>query len=536
MIPTRGHRTRPRAQIDPGVADLLQSAPVAFVAVDTCGDAVWQNPAAEDLLGADAGTNRRSVEVWSRHQAGAVRLLEAPGRAADGSPLQWLIVTEGQADKALLEAFAHQALHDPLTGLPNRTLLDDRISQALNRASRSGGAVAVAFLDLDQFKLINDTQGHAEGDALLRAVAKRLHAAVRGGDTVARFGGDEFVVVCEAVADAHQATELAERLHKALEAPVVLGSERIFVSASLGVALGGPESTPEELLRDADAAMYHAKLGGRARTQLFDEEIRTRAAWRRDTENALRSALDVGQLTLLYQPIVSLEAGWVVGAEALVRWSHPERGTISPNEFIPVAEESGLIVPLGEWALDEACRQLAQWRAELPRVPLFMSVNMSARQLRAGLSGLVLETAGRHSVDPSRLVIEITEGSLMADTSTSLDALNELRAIGAQIALDDFGVGYSSLGYLKRFPIDTIKVDRGFVAGLGTDVTDSAIVSAIAGIARGLRIPMVAEGVETAEQLQALRRLACQNAQGHKFAPPLTPWKFTELVASGRRW
>ena len=534
---TAGTRSEGEGRLGAETTALLAQLPAAVVAVDPSGTPIWWNEAAEALLGAELVlATLDDLENLAAVRGGLVRMETAAGAARDGSPVTWLVAWEGQGDEALLGALAHQALHDPLTGLPNRSLLRDRIQQGLARASRNGLGVAVIFLDLDHFKLINDTQGHAAGDTLLQAVAGRLSATVRAGDTVARFGGDEFVVVGETVKDADEATHLAERLRLALDEPFDLGGDPAYVSASLGVVLGAPTATPDDLLRDADAAMYHAKSAGRSRTQLFDEDIRARATRRRDTENDLRVALTEGELHLVYQPVVSLEAGWIVGAEALVRWSHPERGLVLPGEFIPVAEETGLIGPLGEWVLDEACRQLGQWRSDLPRVPLFMSVNVSARQLRRGVADLITDTAARHGVDPSRLVVEITEGCLMEDVSSCLETLTEIKGTGAQIAVDDFGVGYSSLSYLKAFPIDTMKIDRAFVSGLGTDADDSAIVSALAAIARGLRMTVVAEGVETSEQLAALRRMGCQYAQGYRLARPLPAPEFADLVRSGQRW
>ncbi|MBV8295962.1 MAG: EAL domain-containing protein [Acidimicrobiia bacterium] len=528
--PDRGHL------LDRAVRDLLGELPVALVAFDESGLPVWWNGEAEALLGTNlAAASLGALEARAAQTPEGLRLRTVTATGGAGPAFTWVVAAEGPGGD-LLEAFAHQALHDHLTGLPNRTLLNDRIRQALTRASRSGGAVAVAFLDLDHFKLINDTQGHAEGDALLRAVADRLHAAVRESDTVARFGGDEFVVVCEDVTGAEEAMTLAERLRQALDAPFQLHGEEVFVSASLGVTVGGATDTPEELLRDADAAMYHAKIEGRARAELFDDTIRRRAARRRDIERALRRAIEGDQLRLVYQPIVSLEAGWVVGAEALLRWHHPEEGLLLPGEFIPVAEETGLIGPLGRWVLEEACGQLSRWRAELPRVPLFMSVNVSAREVRGQIADVVARCAASHGLHPSSLVLEITEGVLMDDVTSCLGTLQQLKAIGAQIAVDDFGVGYSSLGYLKQFPIDIIKIDRSFTAGLGADANDAAIVSAIAGIARALRVSVVAEGVETPEQLYVLRRIGCQQAQGFHLARPLPPKEFAELLRAGPRW
>jgi diguanylate cyclase (GGDEF)-like protein len=511
------------------VAGAIDALPVGIIGLHPDGRCAWWNTHAEAVLGPDLGQATLS-SLEHLHEGRLVfRSVVANGRT-------WATVTEIHTDHDLVNRFAHQALHDALTGLPNRVLLADRICQGLSRASRSGSSVAVAFLDLDHFKLINDTQGHAEGDALLRAVAERLSGAVRAGDTVARFGGDEFVVVYEEVSSREEAADLAERVRSTLEYPFVLGGEKVYVSASLGVAIGASDATTEELLRDADAAMYHAKIEGRARTQIFDEEIRARASWRRNTEKALRRALDESEFRLEYQPIVAVDAGWIVGAEALLRWDHPEKGLIPPADFISVAEETGLIIPLGEWVLDTACRQLDAWRREIAQVPLFMSVNMSPRQLRAGSADLVLGAAARHGVDPSKLTIEITEGCVMVDGPSSLEALTQLKATGVQIALDDFGVGYSALNYLKRYPIDVIKIDRSFIAGLGTDANDSAIVSAIAAIARGLKVAVVAEGVETDLQLSGVRRLACQYAQGYVFARPLPPDAFADLVRSRPRW
>jgi diguanylate cyclase (GGDEF)-like protein len=527
----------PAVSISPAAADLLCLLPVGVVASDVLGTPLWWNPAAEVLLGPDLRlSTMETLKARAIDESGVLRFHSTRIETEDAGVLVWTVVTEAHADNDLLNAFAHQALHDPLTGLPNRSLLDDRVRQAVNRSERSEGYIAVAFLDIDHFKLINDTQGHAEGDALLRAVADRILGAVRPGDTVARFGGDEFVVVCEGVADAAEATQVGDRLREVLEPPFVLRGEEFYVSASIGVALGSSGDTAEGLLRDADAAMYHAKMEGRARTELFDEEIRVRAERRRSTEKALRHALEESQFELLYQPIVSLEAGWVVGAEALVRWHHPAKGVIMPNDFISVAEETGLILPLGEWVIDEACRQLREWRSQVPHVPLFMSINVSARQLRNRITDVVSEAARRHDVEMSELVLEITEGTLVDDTLRSVEVLEELKSAGLKIAIDDFGTGYSTFGYLKRVPIDVIKIDQTFICGLGSNAKDSAIVSAIAAIARALKVSVVAEGVETADQLCALRRLTCQQAQGYHFARPISPDDFAELIGSGQRW
>lgn len=529
------HRSPP--PLDDVSIAVLEQLPVALVAADRKGGPFWWNEQAYLLLGEDiAVSSLKALQARIHDQKERLNAHTAAGTAADGSPLTWLVVVEADADDDVLEAFAHQALHDHLTGLPNRTLLNDRIQLALGRTERTGRAVVVAFLDLDHFKLINDTQGHAEGDELLRVVADRLRDTVRPGDTVARFGGDEFVVVCEGVADRNGAMELADRLRQVIEEPLKLRGEEVFVSASLGIALGLSTDTPEALLRDADAAMYQAKLDGRARAQLFDDAIRWRVEERRETERALRLALEENQFELAYQPIVALEAGWVVGAEALVRWRHPERGIVMPADFIGVAEETSLILPLGEWVLDEACRQLRQWRIDVPHVPLFMSVNVSGRQLRSSVLDAVSRITKLHSVDPKTLVLEITEGVLMENLTRCKAALEELKSVGVRLAIDDFGVGYSSLSYLKHLPIEIIKIDQSFISGLGVDANDSAIVSAIIGMARALKVGVVAEGVETPDQLYALRHLGCPYAQGFRFARPLPPEQFAALLAERHRW
>lgn len=526
--------------VRPGVAtldDCFSQLPLPVLAFDHSGACACWNDRASRLLGSDLSLlSLNALSERVDRSRGSLVLHTSRGTLPDATSVTWAVVAETQSESEVVEQLAYQALHDHLTGLPNRLLLSDRIEHGLSRASRSDRYVAVVFLDLDHFKLINDTRGHAEGDILLKEVADRLSAAVRADDTVARFGGDEFVVAFEEVRSIEEASELAGRLQSVFTEPFLVGGERFFVSASLGVALGGAPATTDTLLRDADAAMYHAKVEGRGRAKIFDDEIRARAQWRQETQNSLHRSLEEGRFRLEYQPIIALDAGWIIGAEALLRWDHPERGVISPAEFIPVAEETGLIVPLGEWVLTEACRQLASWKSELADVPLVMSVNVSVAQLRPGIGNLVADVAAHHGVDPSSLVIEITEGSVMTDVETCAAALLEIRCTGASVALDDFGTGHSSLNYLKCLPVDTIKIDRSFVSGLGTDPNDAAIVSAISSIARGLRVSVIAEGVETAEQLYALRRMGCQQAQGYAFSRPVAPEAFAELVRRRPRW
>ncbi len=426
---------------------------------------------------------------------------------------------------------AHQALHDALTGLPNRRLLIDRIGQALARSSREGSHVAVLLLDLDRFKLVNDSWGHSAGDTVLVEVADRLRNAVRGADTVARFGGDEFVVVREGVGGAWEAARFGERLVNAVAGSLPIGGEEVFVTASLGIAVGGEDDTAEALLRDADAAMYSAKERGRGRVELFDAEARIRAESRLVAEAALRRALERQEFVVLYQPIVSVGDGRIVGAEALVRWDVPGHDRVSPTDFIPLAEETGLIVPLGQWVLDEACDQLRRWKdAGLDLASL--SVNVSARQLSAGdFSAAVSHALRRNDLSPSALSFEITESVLMEDVEFSIESLVGLKALGVRLAVDDFGTGYSSLAYLKRLPLDSLKVDRAFVDGLGTDPNDSAIVAAIVAMAGALGLSVTAEGVETERQRDELRLLGCRYAQGYLFARPLPADDFARLVA-----
>ncbi|MGH9039256.1 MAG: putative bifunctional diguanylate cyclase/phosphodiesterase [Acidimicrobiia bacterium] len=372
---------------------------------------------------------------------------------------------------------AHQALHDALTGLPNRVLLADRLDQALARAARSGAGVAVLFIDLDRFKFLNDSRGHAAGDALLVTVAERLREAVRAEDTVARFGGDEFVVVCEDAAAGWEAGSVAERISEAFEAPFLVNGQEVFLSVSVGVAVGGATDDPEGLIRDADAAMYRAKAEGRARFEFFDQNMRTEAMERIDIESALHRAVERDELRVFYQPVIGLNSGEVMAVEALVRWQHPERGLLPPKSFIPLAEETGLIVPIGQWVLEEATAQWRRWQDERPDSPLILKVNLSAQQLRRPqLSDWVRTVLETTAMDPARLCLELPESSFMEDIDYHGAALSALESVGVMLAIDDFGTGYSSLTYLKRFPLNVLKIDQGFVQGLGRDSSDTAIV------------------------------------------------------------
>ncbi len=429
------------------------------------------------------------------------------------------------------EQLAHQILHDPLTGLPNRTLLIDRIGHALSLAQRHSSLAALLYVDIDNFKLINDSFGHQVGDELLVQVVRRLQDVLRASDTLARFaqntlarvGGDEFVVLCESLSSEHNAIDIAERIATALREPFALADERLFVQVSVGIALTGPGTTPGSLIRDADTALHRAKERGGSRSELFDPETRARVLDRVRKESELREAIQRDELRLFYQPIVSVLDGGIIGAEALLRWQHPERGLVLPADFIPLAEETGLIVPFGRWVLEQATAQLAQWTAKSGyRAPLRISVNVSARQLvEDDLVGFITGLFEARQLQPPQLTLEVTESILMKDTDERVGILKELQALGVRLALDDFGTGYSSLGYLRRLPFDVLKLDRSFISGLDQTSTDPHIAAAVIEVARALTMSVIAEGVERPEQLVCLRRLGCHYAQGFYFAEPL---------------
>jgi diguanylate cyclase len=439
-------------------------------------------------------------------------------------PWRWALIHGGFVLAASLTHIAswrtneQQLLRDPLTGLPSRLQLMSRLHAALARIERTGTHVAVLFIDLDRFKVVNDSLGHHAGDRLLLGVTERLRKAVRRHELPARFGGDEFVLVCEDVADVQDAIAVAERLIKSLSLPFDLEDSQAFIAASVGIALtGDPDASPDDLVRDADAAMYRAKEAGGGRWSVFDQVVRDRAVARQATEAALRNAIGQDELVVHFQPEVSVATGAIVGVEALVRWNRPGKGLVPPAEFIPIAEETGLIVPIGEWVLREACRQARAFDDGR----LVIRVNVSARQLaEPGLADSVQAALAMSGLPPERLCLEVTESVVLEDGDRSVAALQALRDIGVGVSLDDFGTGYCSLSYLRRLPIDSLKIDRSFVRGLGHEADDDSIVTSVIDLARSLGVSVVAEGVETEDQLAGLRARGCDTMQGFLFAAP----------------
>jgi diguanylate cyclase (GGDEF)-like protein/PAS domain S-box-containing protein len=492
--------------------------------------AAWSTP----ILASDGRTVLGTVDLYAKETG-----------APDGEVRSILATVAHLASiaierKAFEDRLAHQSMHDPLTELPNRALFLDRLDLAIARCRRTHAQVAVLFVDLDRFKNVNDSFGHDAGDELLVGVAHRLQDALRPGDTVARFGGDEFTILCEDLphgSAGDRALEIAQRLRASLARPFAVRDAETYVGISVGIALteNGNEAA-DELLRDADVAMYHAKELGGGRVEVFDETMRARALARHATENALHRAIERGELRVFYQPVIALDDARCIGAEALVRWQHPERGLVPPAEFIALAEDTGLIVPLGEWVLEVAAAQAAHWQLDHGD-DFVVSINLSARQLvEPRFADQVADVIAKSGVHASNLCLEITETAFMEDAEAVMRVIEEMREFGVRFAIDDFGTGYSSLGYLKRFSVDTVKIDRAFVDGLADNPDDVAIVTAVVGLAHALGLRVVAEGVETEQQLAALLELDCDEAQGYFFAPPQPAADLEALVSTSRRW
>ena len=473
--------------------------------------------------------HRDGHEVWVHGGVSAVR-------DDDGDVRYFIVQVQDVTERRRFQdELSHRALHDPLTALPNRALFMDRLELALARAERRKECVAVLFVDLDRFKLVNDAMGHRAGDDVLVETASRLRNASRNEDTVARFGGDEFTILCE-VRGEEDAHEVARRVMACFSDPFTHDGSEFYLTASVGIRLSdASHTTAEVLLRDADMALYAAKQHGRERFEVFDPKVPLKPN-ALATEQQLREALRDGQFQLHYQPTIDLRDGRITGLEALIRWMHPDRGLVPPGEFIPVAEESGLIVPIGEWVLRTACSQLASWHRSgvLPR-DVGVAVNVSGRQLSlAELPELVAEALAYPRLDPSCLCLEITESAVIHDREVALTNLTAIKESGARVALDDFGIGFSSLSQIRDLPpVDVIKIDRSFIAGMGESLYDTAAVTAVITLADSLRLTVVAEGVETEDQLERLRRLGCDVGQGFYFLRPTAPVELEELLARG---
>ena len=552
-----------------GLRSMIETASDAFVSTDASGSIVEWNRRAEETFGwsrSEAiGVPLAETIVPERyrpsHNRGFARFLRtghgpvigrtvelsAVNRAGDEFPVElsiWASTSQGErrlnafvrdiTERRELEAVTHQAFHDALTDLPNRVLLTDRVAQALARRPRpSTATVAILLLDLDDFKTVNDSLGHAAGDQLLVEVASRLGACVRPGDTLARLAGDEFAVLLEDVDGIDAVTRVAERIGEQLEEPFEIEAMEVVVRASIGIAVGRSDDvSPDDLMRDADVAMYAAKARGKGEFELFEPEMRRAVVTRMELKGDLRRALDRDELRVHYQPYVRLDGGRVVGGEALVRWEHPERGLIPPLDFIPLAEEMGLIVPIGRWVLREACVRAAAWTRDFPQLaPLTFSVNVSARQLQdRGIVDDVSAIVGESGLDSSQIVLELTESCLVEDPDHAVERLRALHDLGVRLAIDDFGTGYSSLSYLQRYPIEILKLHRSFVSTLGGARGDDSMTRAIVQLAQNLSMTTIAEGVERPAQVSALLELGCLYAQGFHFAKPLPEADFTALL------
>ncbi len=481
------------------------------------------------------------IEHRMRHADGGYRWMLSRGAAIRDETGKAIRMAGSQTDvtarKEAEEQLLRDALHDGLTGLPNRVLFTDRLERSISRMARNPNHhFATLFLDLDRFKMINDSLGHTAGDQLLVAFAKRLATCLRPSDTVARLGGDEFTVLLEDPREPDDAISVANRIIESLKAPFVLGSHEVYVTTSIGIALSGNGYTrPQDVLRDADTAMYRAKAKGKSCHQVFDTAMHSRAVKMLRIENDLRRAIDRKEFELHYQPILNVRTGRIRAFEALVRWRHPERGLISPCDFIPVAEETGLIIPIGRWVLNEACRQAAEWHAAFPDHLIDMNINLSGKQFSQNdLVEQVISALRQHGLPARHMTLEITESVVMDNPESAIIMLERLKKLGVQLNIDDFGTGYSSLAYLQRFPVDTMKIDRSFVSKMSESPENAEIVRTIVALAHNLNMKVTAEGIETAEQLAQINCLECENAQGYFLSRPVRGEAATQLLQAAQ--
>lgn len=475
---------------------------------------------------------RQEPSSWRDFEVILANLLHEP--AVAGIVATFHDVTERMTFEQKLTRLA---FHDPLTGLANRAHFRDRLQQALERADAEDRCVAVIFFDLDNFKIVNDSLGHDCGDQVLRVVADRVRNCLRRDDTAARFGGDEYTVLVEGVSGLKQVMPIVERIGMALRDPIRIDDRDLFVGGSIGIAISAPNrDCPDDLLRKADLAMYHAKSNGKGCHAIFDAQLNAAAMERLELETDLRQALERKELRIYYQPIVSLDDGRICEVEALLRWQHPRLGLMLPARFIPLAEETGLIIEIGQWVLTNACRQVRKWQLHYPgESSLLLSVNLSALQFRhAALVEEIGKTLQKSALDPSCLTLEITESNLIHDPAGTVVILRSLKDLGIRLAIDDFGTGYSSLSYLKQFPIDVLKIDRTFVKDIERDHHDRAIARSVVALASAFNLKVVAEGIETEEQTVRLQALGCNRGQGFLYAPPQSAEAFEVLLARDR--